>query len=126
MRDEYRRRQSVDFSAAPSDISEPGDARARLEKMEFSVSTFVVEINGTACAAFQTKWQSEAETIGRDWAEHQLQHQLTDAPVWPPLIRVRIARPAERAAYQQTEGTENYRGVEFVTIGSVLAALGGG
>jgi hypothetical protein len=92
--------------------------------MEFSISTFVVEINGIACAAFQTKWQSEAEIIGRDWAEDQLRQQLTEAPVWPPLLRVRIARPAERAAYEKAEGTETYGGVAFVTIESVLDALG--
>ena len=92
--------------------------------MEFSISTFVVEINGIACAAFQTKWQSEAEIIGRDWAEDQLRQQLTEAPVWPPLMRVRIARPAERAAYQEAENTETFGGAEFVTIESILAALG--
>jgi hypothetical protein len=92
--------------------------------MEFSVSTFIVEINGTACAAFQSKWQSEADAVGRRWAADQLQKRAAHDLGWPPLIRIRIARPAERAAYKDAENAEDYEGVAFVALASILAALG--
>jgi hypothetical protein len=93
--------------------------------MEFSISTFIVEINGSACAAFQSKWQSEAEALGRRWADDQLR-QLSADQGWPPLIRIRIARPTERAAYQDAENADDYEGIAFVTLASVMAAIGKG
>ena len=101
------------------------DCRSHCKEMEFSISTFIVEINGTACAAFQSKWQSEADAVGRRWADDQLR-QLAADHGWPPLIRIRIARPAERAAYQNAESPADFEGVAFVNLASVMAAVGEG
>jgi hypothetical protein len=92
--------------------------------MEFSISTFTVEINGVACAIFKTKWQSDAERIGRGWAQEQVQHiSETETPRLPPLIRVRIARPSEEAAHNSAPQKQDYVGVEFVIISDVRVSL---
>ena len=38
--------------------------------MNFSLSTFVVEVNSKAEIAFQTKWHGDAEQIGRVIEKH--------------------------------------------------------
>jgi hypothetical protein len=87
--------------------------------MNFSLSTFVVEVNGKAQIAFQTKWQGDAEQIGRDWVEYRSDRYPNDGQHagLPPIVKVRIARPPERAAYEDdSNNSEFYADVKIVYL----------
>jgi hypothetical protein len=88
--------------------------------MDFSRSTFTVEVNQTPTLVFQAKWATEAENVGFGWAEHH-SHQIstkgshgTDLPA---VIKVRVARPDEKTRYE-AEGSrsESYDGVKIVYL----------
>jgi hypothetical protein len=71
--------------------------------MDFSPTTFTIEINGVPTVAFQSKWQADADQICRDWL-HTHWDELTErGPAGvelPPVFKLRLARSSEREAYQ--------------------------
>lgn len=86
----------------------------------YSNSTFTVEINGFPAVAFQTKWHKEADEICRGWA-HQHWDQLTTKGrhgglELPPIIKVRLARADEKAAYVASKGAEYHDGNKVVYL----------
>ena len=88
--------------------------------MSFSNTTFTIELNGMATVVFRTKWQSEADDIGRGWIGYHWHQLPTKGPLGEevPLVqKIRIARPAEKASYE-TEGnsTEVYEEVKMVYL----------
>ena len=88
--------------------------------MDFPQSTFTVEVNQTPTLVFQAKWATEAEIIGFGWAEEHSQQISTKGALGtdlPTVVKVRIARQTEKAAYED-EGrkTETYNGVRVVYL----------
>ena len=71
--------------------------------MDFSPTTFTIEINGIPTVAFQSKWQADADQICRDWL-HTHWDELTErGPAGvelPPIFKLRLARSSERQAYE--------------------------
>jgi hypothetical protein len=86
--------------------------------MNFSLSTFVVEVNGKAHIAFQTKWHGDAEQIGRDWVQYRSDQFPNDGRTsLPPIVKVRVARQQERAAYADDQNnSEFYADVKIVYL----------
>jgi len=86
--------------------------------MNFSLSTFVVEVNGKAQIAFQTKWHGDAEQIGLDWVHYRSDRFPSDGqPGLRQIVKVRVARPQERAAYQDDNNrSESYADVKIVYL----------
>jgi hypothetical protein len=88
--------------------------------MNFSQSTFTVEINQKPTFVFQAKWAAEAEDIGFGWALDHSQKISTKGPhgtELPAVIKVRVARRAEKAAYEaEGNNSEFYRGVKIVYL----------
>ena len=72
--------------------------------MSFSLSTFAVEINGTPTIAFQARWHAEADDICKGWANLHWDEMSSKGPrsgvSLPPIIKVRLARVSEKAAYK--------------------------
>jgi hypothetical protein len=72
--------------------------------MSFSLSTFAVEINGTPTIAFQARWHAEADDICKGWANFHWDEMSSKGPrsgvALPPIIKVRLARVSEKAAYK--------------------------
>ena len=48
--------------------------------MTYSISTFTIEIDGTATAVLQAKWHSEADEICRGWTQYHWEQLLTNLP----------------------------------------------
>ena len=74
--------------------------------MDFTLSTFTVEVNQTPTLVLQAKWATEAEDIGFGWAKDHAQQISTKGSYGtdlPAVIKVRVARRDEKAAYE----TEN-------------------
>jgi hypothetical protein len=95
--------------------------------MDFAGSLFTLEINLIPILVFEAKWASEAEDTGRGWAERHREQIVTigrhGSPL-PPIIKVRIARAQERAAYQdagQAE-VETFEGVQLVYLAALPTA----
>ena len=88
--------------------------------MDFSLSTFTVEINQIPTFVFQAKWATEAEDIGFGWAQDHAQQISTKGPHGtdlPAVIKVRVARPDEKAAYEAENGNVDvYAGVKIVYL----------
>lgn len=88
--------------------------------MDFSRSTFTVEINQTPTLVFQAKRATEAEDIGFGWAQDHAHQISTKGPYGtdlPAVIKVRVARLAEKAAYEaKGNNTEVYKGVTIVHL----------
>jgi hypothetical protein len=88
--------------------------------MDFSLSTFTVEVNQTPTLVFQAKWATEAENIGFGWAERHSDQISTKGPYGtdlPAVIKVRVARPDEKAAYEAESGNVDvYAGVKIVYL----------
>lgn len=88
--------------------------------MNFSASTFVIEVNGKSYVAFQTKWHGDADEIGRGWAQDHVGELPTKGRYnteLPPIVKVRVARPQERAGYaDDTNRSEFYAGVKLVYL----------
>ena len=86
----------------------------------YGLSVFTLEVNGKPTLVFRTKWHSEAERIGRDWVySHQDQIAMKGpfGTKLPPLIKVRIARVAEREAFEaNTDNLDIYNGVKVVRL----------
>ena len=88
--------------------------------MDFSRSTFTVEINQTPTLVFQAKRAAEAEDIGFGWAQdhsHLISTKGSQGTDLPAVIKVRIARPDERVAYDaKANNAEIYKGVAIVYL----------
>jgi hypothetical protein len=87
--------------------------------MSFSQSTFTIEINGAAALVFQAKWHSEADEISRGWTEYhrdQLSTKGRFGSDFPSIVKVRVARPNEKAAYDESGRAEFYEGVKLVYL----------
>src|SRR4051812_13978903 len=68
----------------------------------FSMSMFVIEVEGTPTAIFETKWHADAEGICRSWTKNHWEQLLVKGRgrlEFPPLIKLRLARSDEIAAY---------------------------
>lgn len=87
--------------------------------MNFSLSTFVVEVNGKAHIAFQTKWHGDAEQIGRDWVTYRSDQFASEGhrASLPPIVKIRVATAQERAAYADDKNnSEFYADVKIVYL----------
>ena len=87
--------------------------------MDFTRSTFTVEVNQIPTLVFQAKWATEAEDIGFGWAQDHAQQILTKGPHGtdlPAVIKVRVARRDEKATYEAEGKVEIYRGVTIVYL----------
>jgi hypothetical protein len=88
--------------------------------MDFSQSTFTVEVNQTPTLVFQAKWATEAEDIGFRWAQDHSDQISTKGPYGtdlPAIIKVRIARSDEKAKYgAEGNRSESYHGVRIVYL----------
>jgi hypothetical protein len=87
--------------------------------MTYSDSTFVIEVNQVPYAVFQTKWQSDAEAFGKRWAADYaelLTAKGTHGTELPPVIKVRIARPSEKAVFADDNSPELYEGLRIVFL----------
>jgi hypothetical protein len=86
----------------------------------YALSVFTLEVNGKPTLVFRTKWHIEAERIGRDWVYSHQDQILMKGPFGtklPPLIKVRIARAAEREAFEaDTDSLDIYDGVKVVRL----------
>ncbi|THD50604.1 MAG: hypothetical protein E8A46_17430 [Bradyrhizobium sp.] len=89
--------------------------------MSFSLSTFTVEINGTPTIAFQARWHVEADDICRGWPNLHWDEISSKGPrsgvALPPIIKVRLARASEKAAYNVAgNDVEFYGEVKIVKL----------
>lgn len=88
--------------------------------MSFSSSTFTLEVNGTPTVVFQAKWHGEADEVGHGWVRYHSSHLSTKGPYGtdlPLVIKVRIARQAERASYEAGESSAKFHeGVKIVYL----------
>jgi hypothetical protein len=86
----------------------------------YSLSIFTLEINGKPKLAFQAKRHAEADRLGRDWVYSHLDQISSKGPYGtelPPLISVRMALAAERAAFEaDSNDDEFYDGVKIVRL----------
>jgi hypothetical protein len=86
----------------------------------YSLSVFTLEINGKPKLAFQAKWHAEADRLGRDWVyshRHQISSKGRYGTELPPIISVRMALAAERAAFEaDSNDDEFYDGVKIVRL----------
>jgi len=87
----------------------------------YSLSLFTLEINGKPKLAFWAKRHAEAERLGRDWVyshKDQIVSKGRYGTELPPLISVRMALAAERAAFEaEGKQIELYDGVKIVRLG---------
>ena len=87
--------------------------------MDFSLSTFTIEVNGMPAVVFQAKWHHDADDICKGWAEYHRDQLLTKGWYgldYPPTIKVRVARVPERAAYADGAEVEYYSGTKLVYL----------
>ena len=87
--------------------------------MTYSISTFTIEIDGTATAVLQAKWHSEADEICQGWTQYHWEQLLTKGRhglEFPPIVKVRLARADERAAYNEGATVEFYEDVKIVYL----------
>jgi hypothetical protein len=89
--------------------------------MSFSLSTFTVEMNGIPTIAFQARWHAEADEICRGWANLHWDEISSKGPrsgvALPPIIKVRLARAPEKAAYKVAgDDVEFYGEVKIVKL----------
>jgi hypothetical protein len=86
----------------------------------FSLSIFTLEINGRPTLTLQAKWHAEADRLGRDWVYSHLDQISSKGPYGtelPPLISVRVALAAERAAFEaDSNDDELYDGVKVLRL----------
>lgn len=95
----------------------------------YSLSIFTLEINGKPKLAFQAKRHAEAERLGRDWVYSHLD-QISSKGRYgtelPPLISIRMALAAERAAFEaDSDDDELYDGVKVVRLNEAAEVEGG-
>ena len=112
---------ALGFEVAMRSISVPS---------RYSLSVFTLEINGKPKLTFQTKRHAEAERLGRDWVYSHLDQISSRGPYGtklPPLISVRIALAAERAAFDAASNDDEfYDGVRIVRLSEAAEPPSGG
>jgi hypothetical protein len=87
--------------------------------MDFSQSTFTVEVNQIPTLVFQAKRATEAEDIGFGWARDHAYQISTKGPYGtdlPAVIKVRVARPAEKSSFEAGKNSETYKGTTIVYL----------
>jgi len=108
---EHSANVALGFEEAMRNISVPS---------RYSLSIFTLEINGKPVLAFRTKRHAEADRLGRDWVYSHLDQISSKGPYGtelPPLISVRIALAAERAAFEADSNDDDlYDGVKVVRL----------
>jgi hypothetical protein len=89
-------------------------------EMDFSNSTFTVEVSGVAAVAFQAKWHSEAEGVCQAWVQRhwdQLRTNGRHGSELPAVVRLRLAHADEKVSYDLASGEgENYDGVKVINL----------
>jgi hypothetical protein len=71
--------------------------------VSFSLSTFTLDIDGKPTLVLRTKWQADADEICRAWVQAHWEELTRKGPYGAelrPTIRLRMARPAEKAAFE--------------------------
>jgi len=71
--------------------------------VSFSLSTFTLDIDGKPRLVLRAKWQADADEICRAWVQAHWDELTSEGPYGaelPPAIRLRMARAAEKAAYE--------------------------
>jgi hypothetical protein len=86
--------------------------------LSYSLSTFTLEIDGKPTLVVRAKWQAEADELCRDWVQsHGVVSIGPHGAELRPLLKVRIARSAEKTAYDASvNSTELYRDVKIVKL----------
>ena len=75
--------------------------------MNFSLSTFTIELDAKPALVFQAKWQAEADQVCHEWIRSHWDELSTSGPGGidlPPAFKLRLARPTERVAYEAESG----------------------
>jgi len=70
--------------------------------VSFSLSTFTLDIDGKPMLVLRAKWQADADEICRAWVQAHWDELTREGPYGaelPPAIRLRMARAAEKIAY---------------------------
>jgi hypothetical protein len=73
------------------------------EAVSFSLSTFTLDIDGKPTLVLRAKWQADADEICRAWVQAHRDELTREGPYGaelPPVIRLRMARAAEKAAHE--------------------------
>ena len=71
--------------------------------MSFSLSTFTLDIDGKPRLVLRAKWEAEADEICRAWVQAHRDELTGEGPYGAelhPAVRLRMALPAEKAAYE--------------------------
>jgi hypothetical protein len=71
--------------------------------VSFSLSTFTLDIDGKPMLVLRAKWQADADEICRAWVQAHWDELTSEGPYGaelPPAIKLRMARAAEKAAYE--------------------------
>ena len=71
--------------------------------MSFSLSTFTLDIDEKPTLVLRAKWRADAAEICRAWIQAHWDELNKEGPYGaklPPAIRLRMARAAEKAAYE--------------------------
>jgi hypothetical protein len=106
----------VRISGQTSTDGHPGSVQV----LSFSPSTFTLEIDGKPTLVFQTKWQGDADELGRDWVKShwdQLVSKDRYGNDLPPILKVRMARSTEKSAYDAAaESAEPFQDVKMVRL----------
>lgn len=88
--------------------------------MDFSPTTFTIEIKGVPRVAFQSKWQADADQTCRDWLHTHWDELTEQGPAGielPPTFKLRLARSSEREAYEVGgAGFEFYGVIKVVSL----------
>jgi hypothetical protein len=91
----------------------------------FSKSMFVIEVEGAPTAIFETKWHADAELICRSWTNNHSEQLLVKGRghlEFPPLIKLRLARFDEIAAYAaESAKSEMQEGTRIVYLREVAS-----
>jgi hypothetical protein len=86
----------------------------------YSLSKFTLDIDGKPTLVVQAKWQVVADELCRDWVQSHWDQVVSKGPRGEdrrPIVRIRLARSAEKAAYQAcTDRAEFYGGVKIVKL----------
>ena len=91
-----------------------------MQTASYSLSKFTLEIDGKPTLVLQAKWQVVADELCRDWLQSHWDQVVSKGPRGEdvrPIARIRLARSAEKAAYQAcSDSTEFYGGVKIVEL----------
>ena len=88
--------------------------------MSFSLSTFTLDIDGKPTLVLRAKWQAHADEYCRAWIRAHwdaLTKKGSYGADLPPAIMVRLAHPAEKAAYEaDADSAELFHEVSVVIL----------